>query len=97
MRLTENAFIEPAGTKLDSFVETELILAGVIWCYYGDMVQTNWRKSEKYIFDSAFSETVSQIYSSSEVSGGGVEGISGFFKIPLITLSILFVFSSSIG
>jgi hypothetical protein len=38
--LNENAFIEPAGTKLDSFDETKIILAGVTWCYYGDMIQT---------------------------------------------------------
>ena len=44
MQLTEDASIEPAGTKLDSFAETKLILAGVTLYYLRGHDSNNLKK-----------------------------------------------------
>ena len=95
--MNENAFIKTVETKLDSFAENQAYSGWSYSMLFWGYDSNNLKKHEKCIFDSVFSKTVSQICSLSEVSEVSVEGISGLFNTPLITLSILFAFSSSIG
>ena len=90
--------MKSAETKLDSFAENQAYSCWsylvLFWGHDSNNLKIIIRNE---ILIQFLARPFLQIYSSSEVSGGGVEGISGFFNTPLMIFNILFVFSSSIG